>query len=62
MVVNSLNRNLYNNRHLNYLDEYMYKEFIKYKNFLKNNDDIFVTKTDKVQVTVIMDKSPMLIK
>jgi len=57
MVVNSLNRNLYRNKHFNYFDAHFNKEFIKCRNFLKNNDDIFVTKTDKGQVTVIMDKN-----
>jgi len=57
MVVNSLNRNLYRYKHLNYLDAHIHKEFIKCKNFLKNNDDIFVTKADKGQVIVVMDKS-----
>jgi len=57
MVVNSLNRNLYRYKLLNYLDAHIHKEFIKCKKFLKNNDDIFVTKADKGQVTVVMDKS-----
>jgi len=57
MVVNSLNRNLYRNKYLNYFDSHIYKEFIKCRNFLKNNDDILVTEADKGQVIVIMDKS-----
>jgi len=38
------------------MDVHIYKEFRKCKKFLKNNDDIFVTKADKSQITVIMDK------
>jgi len=57
MVVNSLNRNLYRDKHFNYFDAHIHKEFVKCKNFLKNNEDIFVTKADKGQVTVIMDKN-----
>jgi len=57
MIVNSLNRNLYRSKHVNYIDAHIHKEFVKCKNFLKNNDDIFVTKADKGQVTVIMNRS-----
>jgi len=55
MVVDSLNKQLYS-KHMNYIDVHIYKKFSKCK-FLKNNDDIFVTKADKSQVTVITDKS-----
>jgi len=55
--VNSLKKNLNNNKHVNYIDAKIYKEFLNCKKFLKNNDDIFVTKVDKGQVTVIMDKN-----
>jgi len=37
------------------MDIHIYKEFRKCKKFLKNNDDTFVTKAEKSQVT-IMDK------
>jgi len=40
---------------MNYFDAYIHKKFVKCK-FLKNNQDIFVTKVDKGQVTVIMDR------
>jgi len=56
MVVNSLCKNLYCIKHLKYFDAYIHKEFIKCKKFFKNNDDILVTKADKGQVTVIMDR------
>jgi len=57
MVVNSLCGNLYSNKHLNYIDTYIHNEFEKCKKFLKNNQDIFVTKADKGHVTVIMDRA-----
>jgi len=57
MVVKSLDRNLYRSKYVNYIDAHIHKEYVKCKNFLKNNDDILVTKADKGQVTVIMDRS-----
>jgi len=51
-----MSSNLYSSKHLNYFDAYIHKEFVICKNFLKNNQDIFLTKADKGQVTVIMDK------
>jgi len=57
MFVNSLCRNLSNNNHVNYFDNYINKEVNKCKSFLKNNTDIFVTKADKGQITVIMDRN-----
>jgi len=56
-VVNSVKKSLYSNKHVNHMDSALQKEYINCKNFLKNNDDIFVTKADKGQVTVIMDKT-----
>jgi len=56
-LVNILKKNLQNNKHVNYIDARLQKEYIACKRFLKNNDDIFVTKADKGQVTVIMDKT-----
>jgi len=56
MIVNSMSSNLYGNKHLNYFDAYIHKEFVKCKKFLKNKQNIFVTKADKGQVTVIMDR------
>jgi len=55
--VNSLKKNLNSNKYLNYIDTQIYKEYVKCKKFLKNNDDIFVTRADKGQVTVLMDKN-----
>lgn len=56
MITNSLNKFLETNRHLSYLDKKITIDFNKCKKFLKNNDDVFITKADKSQVTVIMDK------
>jgi len=55
--VNSLKKNLNSNKHLNYIDTQIYKEYLNCKKFVKNNDDIFVTRANKGQVTVIMDKN-----
>jgi|GEM_PF-1112420 len=56
-LVNTLKKNLQNNKHVNYIDARLQKEYISCKRFLKNNEDIFVTKADKGQVTVILDKN-----
>jgi len=57
MVVNSLNKNLYGCKHLSYIEAHILREVHKCKKFLKNNDDVFVTKADKGQITVTMDKA-----
>jgi len=62
MIVNSLNRNLHSNKHLNYMDRHIYNEFNKCRKFLKNNKDILVTTADKGQVTVIMDHSDYILQ
>lgn len=57
---NSLHKFLNKNRHVNYIDRYILNEFVqirKCKKFLRENDDIFVTKADKDQVIIIMDKN-----
>jgi len=56
MFVNSLNKHLYSSKHLNYIDAYILREVNKCKKFLKNNDEVFVTRADKGQITVTMDK------
>jgi len=56
-LVNILKKNLQNNKHVNYIDARLQKEYIVCNRFLRNNDDIFVTKADKGQVTVIMDRT-----
>jgi len=62
MIVNSLNRNVHANKHLSYMDRYIYDEFNKCRKFLKNNKDVLVTTADKGQVTVIMDYSDYIIQ
>jgi len=57
LIVNSLSSNLFRNKHVKFLDAHIHKEYSKCKNFLKNNDDLLVTKADKGQVTVILDKN-----
>jgi len=57
MFVNSLCRNLSGNNHLSHFDKYINREVKKCKKFLKNNPEILVTKADKGQVTVVMDRS-----
>jgi len=57
MVVNSLCRNLSGNNHLSHFDKYINREVKKCKKVLKNNPEIFVTKADKGQVTVVMYRS-----
>lgn len=55
-VTNSLDIFLNKNKHLIYIDKYILNEYSKCKKFLREND-VFVTKADKGQVTVIMDKN-----
>jgi len=55
-IVNSVKKSLHSSKHVNHTDRYLLKEYVNCKKFLKNNEDIFVTKADKGQVTVIMDK------
>lgn len=44
-------------RHVNCIDRYLSESFSLCKNFLRNNNDIMVTKADKGQTTVVMNKS-----
>ncbi|KAL6423075.1 hypothetical protein ACFW04_010509 [Cataglyphis niger] len=61
-IANSLERFLCKNKHINYVDRYILGGFSLCKEFLRNNDDIFVTKADKGHVTVVMDKKDYLEK
>ncbi|XP_071577748.1 uncharacterized protein [Temnothorax nylanderi] len=56
-VADSLHRFLNKDLHMKYIDRYILNEFNNCKKFLKNNQDIFVTKADKGQITVIMNKT-----
>ncbi|XP_025266911.1 uncharacterized protein LOC112638816 [Camponotus floridanus] len=56
-VANSLNRFLCEKRHVNCIDRYVLGSLSLCKQFLHNNDDLFVTRADKGQVTVVMNKT-----
>ena len=55
-VANSIRNFLCTHKHINYIDRYILRCFAESKNFLKDNDDIIVTKADKGQTTVILNK------
>jgi len=55
-VANSLQRFLGVRKHVNFVDRYILKGFSLCREFLRDNDDLFVTKADKGQVTVVMDR------
>ncbi|KAL6420616.1 hypothetical protein ACFW04_014645 [Cataglyphis niger] len=61
-IANSLERFLCKNKHINHVDRYILGGFSLCKEFLRNNDDIFVTKADKGHITVVMDKKDYLEK
>ncbi|XP_024880434.1 uncharacterized protein LOC112460135, partial [Temnothorax curvispinosus] len=42
---------------MKYIDSYILKEFNNCKKFLRDKQDIFVTKADKGQITVVMEKT-----
>ncbi|XP_026829627.1 uncharacterized protein LOC113562963 [Ooceraea biroi] len=52
----SLNRFTRNTCHLKFIDRHILKEFYKCKKFLSDNNDVFVTRADKRQVTVVISK------
>ncbi|XP_071579195.1 uncharacterized protein [Temnothorax nylanderi] len=56
-VSNTLSTFLNNSKHLNHIDRYVLNGFQMCKRFLIDNDDVLVTKADKGQITVVMDKS-----
>jgi len=56
VIVNLLSKHLYSSKYSNYLDYYILRELNRCKKFLKENEDLFITKADKGQITVIMDK------
>ncbi|GAB1861615.1 hypothetical protein CAJAP_02694 [Camponotus japonicus] len=55
-IANSLQRFLCEKRHVNFRDRYVLGGLSLCKQFLRDNDDLFVTKADKGQVTVVMNK------
>lgn len=57
MIGNSWHRFLTTSRHMNHTERQILKELENCKRFLRQNDDVFVTKADKGQFTMIMDKN-----
>jgi len=55
-VSNTLHKFLVQTKHINYVDKHILKASTYSKQFLRDNNDIMVTKADKGQTTVIMDK------
>jgi len=55
-ISNSLQKFLRRNKHQSFIDRTILNDFSACKKFLRNNNDIFVTRANKGQVTVILDK------
>ncbi|EFN67919.1 hypothetical protein EAG_11940, partial [Camponotus floridanus] len=55
-VANILQRFLSTKTHINYGERYILNSFNASKRFLRENNDIMVTRADKGQITVAMDK------
>lgn len=47
---------------MKFIDKHILNEFKECKMFLRNNDNVIVTKADKGQTTVIMDKDDYIQK
>jgi len=62
IMVSLINKQLYSSKHLNYFDSRMLKEFYKCRKFLRDNEELLVTRADKGQVTVIMNKQTYINK
>jgi len=62
VIVNLIGKYLYSSKHINYIESFILREINTCKKFLKDNGDLFVTKADKGQVTVIMDKQTYINK
>lgn len=56
-MANSVHKWLSKQKHVTAIDKYLLKGFSICKKFLKTNDDILVTKADKGQVTVVMNRA-----
>lgn len=54
-VANTLKKFLCEKKHVNYIDRYILNTFLLTKKYLRENDDIMVTRADKDQTTVVMD-------
>src|SRR5580765_4521485 len=57
IIANSLETFLRNNKHISYIDRFIQKGFSMCKSFLHNNKEILVTRADKGQTTVILDRN-----
>jgi len=62
VMVSLINRYIYCSKHISYIDSFILNEIYRCKKFLKHNDELLVTKSDKGQVTVIMEKQTYLNK
>lgn len=56
-LADSLEEFLNKKNHVNYIDRYILDGFEKCNRFLRDNSDVFVTKADKGQITVVMDRN-----
>ncbi|XP_024871861.1 uncharacterized protein LOC112454599, partial [Temnothorax curvispinosus] len=61
-LTDSLHRFLVNKNHVDLVDRCILNRYAECKKFLRENHDVFVTKADKGQVTVIMDRDEYLTK
>ncbi|EZA61673.1 hypothetical protein X777_10505 [Ooceraea biroi] len=56
-IANLLQKFLDKRHHTNYIDRHINSAFNYCKKFFRNNDDLMVTRADKGQVTVILNRS-----
>ncbi|XP_072766477.1 uncharacterized protein [Anoplolepis gracilipes] len=61
-VANTLQRFLCSRRHVSYIERHIGRAFSLSKKFLSDNNDLLVTKADKGQSTVVMNKTDYLLK
>ncbi|XP_071576008.1 uncharacterized protein [Temnothorax nylanderi] len=61
-LTDSLHRFLVDQNHVDRVDRYILNKYAECKKFLRDNQDVFVTRADKDQVTVIMDRDEYLEK
>lgn len=62
MITDSVQKFFHTRKHISNIDRHIICEFNKCKKFLHENNDIFVTRADKGQVTVIMNKNDYIMK
>ncbi|XP_011869804.1 PREDICTED: uncharacterized protein LOC105563102, partial [Vollenhovia emeryi] len=56
LICNNLNKFLNKNNHVNTIDKFLLSQFSSCNRFLRDNEDVFVTRADKGQVTVVMNR------